>query len=1127
MSRVISPDAKEQEERRVNTFTPLRLGARSPVISSRESHRTGAIAPIYPVQSIDVTSTSKPLRARSTPSSSVSQTSGPCKVQVAKPHEPSKGSPHYKANGLNTQTTPRQENSTSYFPTKTTNVSAQSNTEDSDEQSEESRYSEANSPGGRKSLSWDSNSNPRSASETTKRDRREILLSGLGLGLTNVNITHLREEKRSINKSSQGSITEMHEWETNSGPNFALDIHETQGQTYDNMSDGSNTGTCLPHALSPNREVTSSKTPIDFSSEHVKNLGRYTPKPGYLVYQERSKSPAIFEKTPNLGNTSQLNQKHGFTPRFDNIVSKRNDSESITPSTRRAPTPTSQSRLPPNEHKDSDAISWSDGDSIGEGLSQDAQMMFTRLGGPLDLNEEDLSQRERDKSNKEMQENTLVSEVKTSLKDNHITYTELAEGHLSTVDPALPKTWRSNLSSSAYQSLLDRHGITEMKRQDVIFELCETEAAFVKSMKFVVSTFLVPLKSQGKWHPDLSETAVGLLECLYDITSLHSEITSSLHSERSLQFPLMLQFAEILRPFTYRLRVHQAYLVQLESVTAELDGIMKDSSSKLGQFILRQSQHEQCGGLSFTSFLLKPMQRLTKYPLFFRQIWELTPKSHPDHLSMFSLFNSTNLVIKVMEEVKAREEELIYVKELTSQVSGFPTGFQLAHRERRLIAQGLLRQVAISEKDLFDLAGTSKSSHPESPSAVSTTLSSPLLDNTSSTPLPKLAKLGPVTSPFFPAYHNKTPIANYTPTPYLPRRSYMSAMSRSSLALSEASNTSERTSSYSPVSSLFISSDWDSNNRPQSSSSSVFSAVPLPQTFSGPPMPGTDSSWQQGTKLPPILRKKLLKGSPIYAFVFNDLLVLTSQSSGQRHFQGRSGKPPMEGMTLLDHLGISRILGIIDRSSDSDMEYLFQLDILPMLGSDDPQLKRTGTSTISVFFTLPTSNDPHLDQVSIKHLVEAKEKWLTAFNRSYGYTLRSLAFPPVGNPRDHNDHSVISLLSSSLPLPRAPLQSSSSIHQETVGTPVDAPTEFSRDWWSNRFVEVLQEVESRQEPPVMLIGNTAVTLGRGLKRVHTINRTKRHGPQKLLLPTTTISSSPSGGSNPNPSRRSFLGLKRR
>jgi hypothetical protein len=125
-------------------------------------------------------------------------------------------------------------------------------------------------------------------------------------------------------------------------------------------------------------------------------------------------------------------------------------------------------------------------------------------------------------------------------------------------------------------------------------------------------------QSPGKWHPDLSDVAVEVFESIFDITNLHSEIMSSLHAERSLQFPVMLHFAETLRPFVYRLKVHQVYLVRLESVTTELETMIKNPENKLGHLILAQSQYDKCGGLSFTSFLLKPMQRLTKYPLFFK-----------------------------------------------------------------------------------------------------------------------------------------------------------------------------------------------------------------------------------------------------------------------------------------------------------------------------------------------------------------------------------------------------------------------------------------------------------------------------------------------------------------------------
>ena len=57
------------------------------------------------------------------------------------------------------------------------------------------------------------------------------------------------------------------------------------------------------------------------------------------------------------------------------------------------------------------------------------------------------------------------------------------------------KTWKGTLSVGAYDNLFERHGMVEMKRQDVIWELCETEMAFVKSLKTILRLFVQPLRS--------------------------------------------------------------------------------------------------------------------------------------------------------------------------------------------------------------------------------------------------------------------------------------------------------------------------------------------------------------------------------------------------------------------------------------------------------------------------------------------------------------------------------------------------------------------------------------------------------------------------------------------------------
>jgi hypothetical protein len=170
----------------------------------------------------------------------------------------------------------------------------------------------------------------------------------------------------------------------------------------------------------------------------------------------------------------------------------------------------------------------------------------------------------------------------------------------------------------------------------------------------------------------------------------------------------------------------------------------------------------------------------------------------------------------------------------------------------------------------------------------------------------------------------------------------------------------------------------------------------------------------------------------------------------------------------------------------------------------------------------------------VEQLTEAKEKWMAALDRTYGYTLRSLTFPSLVTGASCNAtsnmarSSVMSLLSSGQPLPKSPKQQPSiqtDGDRDHVGQ--DEHNQLDRRWWSQRFSEVLREIERVQDTPVMLIGDAALTMGRGLKRVHTTDRTKRNGPQQLLLTGGIAMKSPSASSGSSNSRKSLLSLKRR
>lgn len=535
-----------------------------------------------------------------------------------------------------------------------------------------------------------------------------------------------------------------------------------------------------------------------------------------------------------------------------------------------------------------------------------------------------------------------------------------------------------------------------MKRQEVIWELCSTEEAFVSSMHAVLRLFARPLRTpQGLWIEGIPHEITRLFDWLYDIVHLHTDLCEALVQLREVQSPLVESLAEVVHPFAKRLDVHQPYLVKLEGVTHLIDRLVRDPTSDFGEFVRMQTESPECGSMSLNSHLLKAAQRLMKYPLFFKvsrvssdafcglkrsltftlpffplnlsftqQLCHLTASHHPDHLPTLSLLHSTDSLIRVMEEVKAREEEYETIKSVQSRMRGLPDGFQLASRTRRLLGQGILHRVHFSSKDAAketDHAHAYAQMHPAMPSP--------------STVGPNLSKLLPITlsanspSPHQPSSHRGS-VASGTGG-Y--RASQGSILDRPGSTASESG-----VSCYSDASSIY--SDFPSSSFP----SSAFTLPPSPRrstlhrqdsVSSSCPSSvdahtsGYPSHWvpslpaggpgAAGGSSPSSLRSRSskTKETAVHVFVFSDLVILASRSTvivpavpapspagggGSKNGKGRRGSlsAPSGGGTpatkevhwkLLDGgVGICRVVGVVDQTGKAG-EYRHRLLRLPSL----------------------------------------------------------------------------------------------------------------------------------------------------------------------------------------------------
>ena len=150
--------------------------------------------------------------------------------------------------------------------------------------------------------------------------------------------------------------------------------------------------------------------------------------------------------------------------------------------------------------------------------------------------------------------------------------------------------------------------------------MCETEHAFVKSMRTVLRLFAIPLKTpQGKWIDGIPARITELFDSLERVAHTHGIISAAQRDlRRRTEIFDIGAFVAMFKSWIGRLDVHELYLLRFEAVVQLVEDNVRDPDSVFGEFVRMQMKEEVLGSMSLGSMLLKPVQRLTKYPLFLK-----------------------------------------------------------------------------------------------------------------------------------------------------------------------------------------------------------------------------------------------------------------------------------------------------------------------------------------------------------------------------------------------------------------------------------------------------------------------------------------------------------------------------
>ncbi|KAG6849120.1 hypothetical protein H0H93_011181, partial [Arthromyces matolae] len=249
----------------------------------------------------------------------------------------------------------------------------------------------------------------------------------------------------------------------------------------------------------------------------------------------------------------------------------------------------------------------------------------------------------------------------------------------------------------------------EILRQDIIIEIHQGEETFVKRLQVFIQLFIQPLRVQDskEWIAGVPAEVARLFDWLEDIVVLHTQILASLESTRDAQYPTVERIADSIRTYIPRLEVYQPYLVNLECVIGLVEDLLERKDNDFAEFVHLQEADPECEGWNFQTFLIEPVNILARFPSLFNRLLELTPRNHRDHMPTLALVRSTEMFIRVMTEVKLREDEYEAIQGYAARIHGLPSSSRLPTRERRLLHQGILHLINVEANDPAGAAGTS------------------------------------------------------------------------------------------------------------------------------------------------------------------------------------------------------------------------------------------------------------------------------------------------------------------------------------------------------------------------------------------------------------------------------------
>ncbi|KAA0701366.1 Rho guanine nucleotide exchange factor 16 [Triplophysa tibetana] len=265
-------------------------------------------------------------------------------------------------------------------------------------------------------------------------------------------------------------------------------------------------------------------------------------------------------------------------------------------------------------------------------------------------------------------------------------------------------TW-SQLYQVKEMGILDTITPEERKRQEAIFEIITSEYSYLHSLSILIRHFkdsedLTSTMTATERHHLFSNIAV-----IMDISKRFFQDLEKRHHRH----PLIQDISDIVQ--NHASHHFEPYIIYCSNETFQQRTLQKllTTNSAFRETLKQIESSEECGGLPMISFLILPMQRVTRLPLLMDTVCQKSPKNTAEHFASRWALKAISKLVKSCNDGARRMERTEQMYTIQKQMDfGKIKPFPLVSSSRWLKKSGELA-VCTEDRSLFRKAFSHRS----------------------------------------------------------------------------------------------------------------------------------------------------------------------------------------------------------------------------------------------------------------------------------------------------------------------------------------------------------------------------------------------------------------------------------